>query len=105
VGLLDKKLDLRLHLQIRTQYVGKLASLREFVPKISEQQGFVQLPLNVSGTLDEPLYRLDEGWLAGLAEEVAEEPVNELEQKAPSTSLPSVKDKAEVEEEPQEIVQ
>ncbi len=80
-GLMDKKLDLNFHLQIPTQYVGKLASLREIVAKISDEHGYVQLPLNVSGTFDEPVYRFDERWLAEITKKAAEEPAKKLEQK------------------------
>jgi hypothetical protein len=104
-GLLDNSLDLRLHLQIRTQYVGKLASIREIVPKISEEQGFVELPVNVSGTFDEPIYRLDESWLAKLTEEAAEEPAKNIEQEVLATSPLSEKGKGKLEEEPQNIEQ
>ncbi len=104
-GLLDKRLDLRLHLQIRTQYVGKLASLREIVPKISEEQGFVELSVNVSGTFDEPIYRLDEGWLAKLTEEAAEEPAKNMEQEVLATSPLSEKEEDKLEEEPQTVEQ
>jgi uncharacterized protein involved in outer membrane biogenesis len=104
-GLLDRKLDLRLHLQIRTQYVGKLASLRDIVPKISEEQGFVQLPLNVSGTFDEPVYRLDEHWLAELTEEAAEEPAKKLEQEVLPTASPSAPEDDKHQEEPRKPLQ
>ncbi|MBT8406360.1 MAG: hypothetical protein KJP05_02800, partial [Deltaproteobacteria bacterium] len=65
-GLLDKKLDLRLLIQIRAQYVGKIAPLRDIVTKIADEHGFVQLPLTIGGTLDEPVYGLDQRWLKKL---------------------------------------
>lgn len=104
-GLLDNRIDLRLQLQIRTQYVGKLASLRDIVPEISEEQGFVELFVNVSGTFDEPIYRLDEGWLAKFTEEAAEEPAKNMEQKVLVTSPLSEKGEDKLEEEPQTIEQ
>ncbi len=86
-GLIDKKIDLRLHLQIQPQYVGKIASLRELVPKISNAQGFVRLPLTVKGTFDEPVYGLDEAWLAQLATELAEESAREPKVIVPPTPV------------------
>ena len=101
-GLLNKKLDLYFHLHIPTQYVGKLASLREIVPKISDQHGYVQLPLNVSGTFDEPVYRFDERWLAEMTKKTAEAPAKKLEQKV----LPQKeKDKDKPKGELQKVVQ
>ena len=86
-GLIDKKIDLRLNLQIQPQYVGKIAALRELVPKISNAQGFVRLPLTVKGTFDEPVYGLDEAWLAQLTTELAEESAKEPKVKVPPTPV------------------
>jgi uncharacterized protein involved in outer membrane biogenesis len=93
-GLLDKNLDLHLLLQIRAQYVGKIAPLRDIVTKISDKHGFVQLPLTVQGTFDEPVYGLDKGWLEKTAKRVGikqakkvkkkqllKQPLNEQKQK------------------------
>ena len=54
-SLLDKKLDLHLSLQIRAQYVGKIPQLRDIATKIADKHGFVQLPLTLTGTIDEPV--------------------------------------------------
>ncbi len=80
-GLLDKKLDLRLLLQIRAQYVGKIPPLRDIVTKISDEHGFVQLPLRVTGTFDEPVYGLDERWLAKTAKRLGVKQVKTPEKK------------------------
>jgi AsmA protein len=104
-GLLDKKLDLRLLLQIRAQYVGKIAPLREIVGKISDKQGFVRLPLTVSGTFDDPVYGLDERWLAKITKKAAKKPLKKLEKKI----LPKVplteKDKKKLTEDLQKLVE
>jgi len=82
-GLLDNKLDLRLLLQIRAQYVGKIAPLRDIVTKISDKHGFVQLPLTVRGTFDEPMYGLDQGWLDKPAKKVGVKQVKKLPKQQP----------------------
>jgi hypothetical protein len=80
-GLVDNKLDLHLLLQIRAQYVGKIAPLRDIVTKISDKHGFVQLPLTVRGTFDEPVYGLDQGWLEKTAKKVGVKPVKKPKKK------------------------
>ncbi|MGD8915790.1 MAG: AsmA-like C-terminal region-containing protein [Syntrophobacterales bacterium] len=80
-GLVDNKLDLHLLLQIRAQYVGKIAPLRDIVTKISDKHGFVQLPLTVRGTFDEPVYGLDQGWLEKTAKKVGVKPVKKAKKK------------------------
>lgn len=97
-GLLDKKLDMSLLLQIRKQYVGKIATVRELVPLIADDQGFVQLPVHLSGTIDSPSYGLDEDWLSKKTKEAAKKPLKKLEK----TVLPKVpmgeKDKTQLKE-------
>ena len=80
-GLLDKNLDLHLLLQIREQYVGKIGPLRDIVTKISDKDGFVQLPLTVQGTFDEPVYGLDQGWLEKTAKRVGVQQVKKPHKK------------------------
>ncbi|MCG6916644.1 MAG: DUF748 domain-containing protein [Deltaproteobacteria bacterium] len=80
-GLLDNKLDLHLLLQIQSQYVGKIAPLRDIVTKISDKDGFVQLPLTVGGTFDEPVYGLDQSWLEETVKKVEVKPVKKSEKK------------------------
>ena len=80
-GLLDKNLDLHLLLQIRAQYVGKIAPLRDIVTKISDKYGFVQLPLTVQGTFDEPVYGLDQSWLEQTAKRVGVKQSKKVEKK------------------------
>jgi uncharacterized protein involved in outer membrane biogenesis len=80
-GLLDKNLDLHLLLQIRAQYVGKIKPLRDIVIKISDKHGFVQLPLTVQGTFDEPVYGLDQSWLEKTAKRVGVKQVKQPENK------------------------
>ena len=80
-GLLDKNLDLHLLLQIREQYVGKIGPLRDIVTKISDKDGFVQLPLTVQGTFDEPVYGLDQSWLEKTAKRVGVQQVKKVEKK------------------------
>jgi len=80
-GLLDSKLDLHLLLQIRAQYVGKIAPLRDIVTKISDKHGFVQLPLTVRGTFDQPAYGLDQSWLEKIAKKVSAKPVEKPKKK------------------------
>jgi len=82
-GLLDKTLDLHLLIQIRAQYVGKIAPLRDIVTKISDKDGFVQLPLTVQGTFDEPVYGLDQSWLEKTAKRVGVQKVKKPEKKKP----------------------
>jgi len=86
-GLLDENLDLQLILQIRAQYVGKIAPLRDMVTKISDSHGFVQLPLTVQGTFDEPVYGLDQNWLEKIARSVEMKQVKKLE-KEPTPKQP-----------------
>jgi AsmA protein len=83
VGLLDKKLDLHLSLQIRAQYVGKIPPLRDIVTKIADKHGFVQLPLTVTGTIDEPVYGLDQRWLAKVAKKAGKKSRKKLKNKQP----------------------
>jgi uncharacterized protein involved in outer membrane biogenesis len=80
-GLLDKNLDLHLLLQIRAQYVGKIGPLRDIVTKISDKHGFVQLPLTVQGTFDEPVYGLDQSWLEKTAKSVGVQQVKKPDKK------------------------
>jgi len=80
-GLLDKNLDLHLLLQIRAQYVGKIGPLRDIVTKISDEHGFVQLPLTVQGTFDEPVYGLDQSWLEKTAKRVGVQQVKKPDKK------------------------
>ena len=80
-GILDKNLDLHLLLQIRAQYVGKITPLRDIVTKISDKHGFVQLPLTVQGTFDEPVYGLDQSWLEKTAKRVGVKEVKQPEKK------------------------
>jgi AsmA protein len=80
-GLLDKNLDLHLLLQIREQYVGKIGLLRDIVTKISDKDGFVQLPLTVQGTFDEPVYGLDQSWLEKTAKRVGVQQVKKPHKK------------------------
>jgi uncharacterized protein involved in outer membrane biogenesis len=82
-GLLNKNLDLHLLLQIRAQYVGKIAALRDIVTKISDKHGFVQLPLTVQGTFDEPVYGLDKSWLEKTARRVGIKQVKKAKKKQP----------------------
>jgi AsmA protein len=87
-NLLDKKVDLQLLLQIRAQYVGKIAPLRDIATKISDGHGFVQLPLKISGTLEEPVYGLDERWLSKTVKKLAAKPTKEQKRKPiPKPSL------------------
>jgi uncharacterized protein involved in outer membrane biogenesis len=81
--LLDRNLDLHLLLQIRAQYVGKIAPLRDIVTKISDKHGFVQLPLTVQGTFDEPVYGLDKSWLEKTAKRVGIKQVKKVMKKQP----------------------
>jgi hypothetical protein len=81
IGLLDRRLDLHLLLHLRAQYAGKIAALREILPNISDEEGFVRVPLAVSGTVDEPQYLLDESWMQEKIEETAKESLQELEPK------------------------
>jgi AsmA protein len=93
-GLLDKNLDLHLLLQIRAQYVGKIGPLRDIVTKISDKHGFVQLPLTVQGTFDEPVYGLDQSWLEKTAKRVGVQQVKKPDKKQlPKQSLSEQKQK------------
>ena len=80
-SLLNKNLDLHFLLQIKAQYVGKIAPLRDIVTKISDKDGFVQLPLTVQGTIDEPVYGLDRSWLEQTAKRVGVRQVEKVEKK------------------------
>jgi AsmA protein len=83
-SLLDKTLDLHLSLQIQAQYVGKIPPLRDIATKIADKHGFVQLPLTVTGTIDEPVYGLDQGWLAKMAQKAGKKSLKKLEKKQPA---------------------
>jgi AsmA protein len=104
-GLQDMQLDLRLILQIRAQYVGKIKSLREIVPQISDDQGFVRLPLKVSGSFDDPVYGLDERWLAKINKKAVKKPLKKPEKKVLTKVPPKEKDKGKLKEELQKLVQ
>jgi len=84
-SLMDKKLDLHLSLQIQAQYVGKIPPLRDIATKIADKHGFVQLPLTVTGTIDEPVYGLDQHWLNKTAKRLGVEQGKKLENKQPVT--------------------
>lgn len=83
-GLLDKKLNLHLSLQIRAQYVGKIPQLRDIATKIADKHGFVQLPLTVTGTIDEPVYGLDQSWLAKMAKKAGKKSLKKTKKKPPA---------------------
>ena len=83
-SLLDKKLDLHLSLQIRAQYVGKIPQLRDIATKIADKHGFVQLPLTLTGTIDEPVYGLDQHWLNKTAKRVGVKHGKKLKKKQPA---------------------
>jgi len=84
VNLLDKELDLHLSLQIRAQYVGKIPPLRDIATKIADKYGFVQLPLTVTGTIDEPVYGLDQRWLNKTAKRFSVKQGKKLKKKQPA---------------------
>jgi uncharacterized protein involved in outer membrane biogenesis len=83
-SLLDKTLDLHLSLQIQVQYVGKIPPLRDIATKIADKHGFVQLPLTVTGTIDEPVYGLDQSWLAKMAKKAGKKSLKKLEMQQPA---------------------
>ena len=83
-SLLDNKLDLHLSLQIRAQYVGKIPPLRDIATKIADKHGFVQLPLTVTGTIDEPVYGLDQRWLNKTAKRLGVKQGKKLKKKQPA---------------------
>ena len=83
-SLLDKKLDLHLSLQIRAQYVGKIPQLRDIATKIADKHGFVQLPLTLTGTIDEPVYGLDQHWLNKTAKRLGVKHGKKLKKKQPA---------------------
>ena len=82
-SLLDNKLDLHLSLQIRAQYVGKIPQLRDIATKIADKHGFVQLPLTVTGTIEEPVYGLDQRWLNKIAKRLGVKQGKKLKKKQP----------------------
>ncbi|MCG6944315.1 MAG: AsmA family protein [Deltaproteobacteria bacterium] len=83
-SLVDKTLDVHLSLQIRAQYVGKIPPLRDIATKIADKHGFVQLPLTVTGTIDEPVYGLDQRWLAKMAKKEGKKLLKKPEKKQPA---------------------
>lgn len=82
-GLLDRKLDLRLLLRFPAQYAGKLAMIRTFLPDVVDEEGFVRMPVTVSGTLDEPQIRPDPVWLERHLKKGAEDLQNQPLPKLP----------------------
>ena len=107
-GLLDNKLDLHLLLQIRAQYVGKIAPLRDIVTKIADKQGFVQLPITIGGTLDEPVYGLDQRWLKKTAKRLGVQQVKQVkkvETKKPAKPPQSQRKQQQLKEELEKLVQ
>ncbi len=94
-SLLDNKLDLHLSLQIRAQYVGKIPQLRDIATKIADKHGFVQLPLTVTGTIDEPVYGLDQRWLNKTAKRLGVKQGKKLKKKQPTkqTATPPLNQK------------
>jgi hypothetical protein len=80
-SMLDKKLDLHLSIQIQAQYVGKIPPLRDIATKIADKHGFVQLPLTVTGTIDEPEYGLDQAWLAKMAKKAGKKSLKKPKKK------------------------
>ena len=96
-SLLDKKLDLHLSLQIRAQYVGKIPQLRDIATKIADKHGFVQLPLTVTGTIDEPVYGLDQRWLNKTVKRLGVKQGKKLKKKQPTkqTAKPPLNQKTQ----------
>jgi uncharacterized protein involved in outer membrane biogenesis len=55
--------DLRLILRLPVQYAGKLTALGPYLSKITDEEDFTRVPLQLSGTLEKPEFRVDEQWL------------------------------------------
>ena len=104
-GLLDENLNLHLLLQIRAQYVGKIAPLRDIVTKISDKDGFVQLPLTVQGTFAEPVYGLDQRWLEQTAKRVGVQQVKKVQKKQPPPHPLNEKKQKQLQEGLEKLVQ
>jgi len=108
-SLLDKKLDLHLSVQIRAQYVGKIPPLRDIATKIADKHGFVQLPLTVTGTIDEPVYGLDQRWLDKTAKRFAvkqgKKPKKKQPAKQPATPPPNQQKQKQLKEGLEKLVQ
>ena len=104
-GLLDNRLDLHLLLQIRVQYVGKIAPLRDIVTKIADKHGFVELPLTVGGTFDEPVYGLDQRWLKKTAKKLGVKQVKKIQKKKPSKPPLSKQEQKQLKKDLEKLVQ
>jgi uncharacterized protein involved in outer membrane biogenesis len=52
--------DLHLVLRLPVQYAGKVKALGSYLPKITDEEQFTRVPLQLSGTLGKPEFRVDE---------------------------------------------
>ncbi|HVO83253.1 MAG TPA: DUF748 domain-containing protein [Syntrophobacteria bacterium] len=72
-------MDLRLILRLPVQYAGKITALGPYLSKITDQEDFTRVPLQLSGTLEKPEFRVDEQWLKQRYREPAPKKVPEPE--------------------------
>jgi hypothetical protein len=56
----DGEVDLRLVLRVPVQYAGKVTALGSYLPKITDEEDFTRVPLQLSGTLGKAEFRVDE---------------------------------------------
>ena len=82
-------MDLRLILRLPVQYAGKVTALGSYLSKITDQEDFTRVPLQLSGTLEKPEWRVDEQWLKQRYREPAPKKVPEPE---PEPAQPSLED-------------
>jgi hypothetical protein len=98
----DGAVDLRLILRLPVQYAGKVTALGSYLPKITDEEDFTRVPLQLSGTLGKPDFRVDEQQLKQRYREPA--PKKVPEQETPKLPLNS-NDKKELQQGLEKLVQ
>jgi len=102
VGPRDGALDLRLILRLPVQYVGKVAALGSYLSKITDEEDFTRVPLQLSGTLEKPEFRVDEQWLK---QRYREPPPQKTEELQPAKLPLNDKDRKQLQQGLEKMVQ
>jgi uncharacterized protein YhdP len=84
----QRAMDLRLILRLPVQYAGKVTALGSYLSKITDQEDFTRVPLQLSGTLEKPEFRVDEQWLKQRYREPTPKKVPEPELEPEPAKLP-----------------
>jgi uncharacterized protein involved in outer membrane biogenesis len=100
----QRAMDLRLILRLPVQYAGKVTALGSYLSKITDQEDFTRVPLQLSGTLEKPEFRVDEQWLKQRYREPAPKKAPEPEPEPPQPPLTD-NDKKQIQEGLEKLVQ